>query len=189
MTKYLKANFIKNTLLTACNDNKLRCYCGHEYTEDEVNSLDNKTLNKTGFFSFSTPYYFFGTHKECEKKYKFDIKHKHCEMCGELTLPINSERTICKKCEDKQKIANRTVICQACGKSFIKHSSKALSVYCNECKENGKAKIAEVKNQYKLNEILNKYIKLNDLSTIMFDIYFNKTKVDRKKNIICKRYF
>ena len=45
MTKYLKANFIKNTLLTACNDNKLRCYCGHEYTEDEVNSLDNKTLN------------------------------------------------------------------------------------------------------------------------------------------------
>lgn len=166
----------------------LNVFAGHEYTKDEVNSLDGRTLSKVGIFNFDTPYYFFGEHAECKKKYQFALKHKHCEICGELTLPIKSNRSICKKCEDKQKLENRTTICQACGQTFIKHSSTTLSVYCNECKENGKAKIAEVENQHKLTEILHKYINLQDLSTVMFDIYFNKTKVNRAKNILCKRY-
>ena len=170
------------------NITSLNVIVGHEYTKDEVSVLDGRILSKIGIFDLNKPYYFFGEHTECKKKYQFALKHKRCEICGELTLPIKSNRSICKKCEDKQKLENRTTICQACGKSFIKHSSTTLSVYCNECKENGKAKAAEVENQYKLTEILNKYISIQDLSTIMFDIYFNKTKINRTKNILCKKY-
>ena len=49
------------------------------------------------------------------------------------------------------------------------------------CKTNGNAYKAEIDNQKKLIEILNKNIDFNNLVKIMFDIYFNKDIKDGHK--------
>lgn len=110
------------------------------------------------------------------------MKHYHrCEKCGEYTIPKRSLKQICKSCENQQKIEQRTVICKSCGKAFVKKSINAKSVYCDMCKTNGNAYKAEIDNQKKLIEILNKNIDFNNLVKIMFDIYFNKDIKDGHK--------
>lgn len=110
------------------------------------------------------------------------MKHYHkCEKCGEYTIPNRSPKTICKKCENKQKLEKRTFICKSCGKPFIKHSVNMKTIYCNECKDNGNAGMNETENQKKLFIYLNNAIDFQNLVKIMFNIYFNK---DTKNN--CK---
>ena len=116
------------------------------------------------------------------------MKHYHkCERCGEYTIPKRSPKTICKKCENKQKLEKRTFICKSCGKPFIKHSVNMKTIYCNECKDNGNAGMNETENQKKLFIYLNNAIDFQNLVKIMFNIYFNKDiknklKISYKEN-------
>ena len=52
---------------------------------------------------------------------------------------------MCPACRKQKSLEDKTVICAACHQPFLKHSAKTSTVYCSECKENGKAKIAEIK--------------------------------------------
>lgn len=88
---------------------------------------------------------------------------------------------MCPACRKQKSLEDKTVICAACHQPFLKHSAKISTVYCSECKENGRAKIAETENQSKLAEIINKNINFQNLVTLMFDIYFNLTTVDNRK--------
>ena len=86
--KDLYIQTIKTNLINICNRFPLTCYCGHKYTPFDIDKLiTSRNAHKYENFKYDDKYCFLGKeHKNCYKKYKFDLTHKYCVKCNKAIL-------------------------------------------------------------------------------------------------------